>query len=467
MSQPAKFKILFCGKKELVAHIREQFVRSDDTHLQFASSAKFLSGRVLFNPPEAVLVDADADGEQLQKAVHDFIQRFPAVPVFALARKVRHHTLVDLVKGGVSGFYLLPAENGALSRHIQELREEWRARKGKDHFVKFEQQNYDFSELIGQSRKWLDMLQHAKKIIANNARMVLIIGETGTGKELLARAIHYNSANRESPFVDISCSALPETLLESELFGHEKGAFTDARDRKIGLFELAGEGSIFLDEIGDISLAVQSKLLKVIENRTMRRIGGLTDIPVQARIIAATSADLKARMKAGEFRRDLFHRLNILALHLPPLRDRKDDIEPLANHFITRFNTIYRKNIAGVSPEALQLLMEVNWEGNVRELKHAVERAVLLTEHEVLDETVFEPPRHQEEGHEEGSAERRTEKSLINLSVPLVQASLRHVQRQLATTILKRVGGNKSRAAQILQISRPRLDRILSEEDSE
>jgi transcriptional regulator with PAS, ATPase and Fis domain len=314
----------------------------------------------------------------------------------------------------------------------------------------------------------LETLRRAKKVIENSAVTVLITGETGTGKELLARAIHYNSSNRTSPFVDIGCSSLPENLLESELFGYEKGAFTDARDRKIGLFELAGDGSIFLDEIGDISPAIQSKLLKVIEGRTMRRLGGLRDIHVKARIIAATGVDFEAKMKSGEFRKDLYHRLKILPLEIPPLRERIEDIPLLVTTFIKSFDSMYNKKVKGITPQALQLLLDHKWEGNVRELKHTIERAVLLQDGELLTENDFEfveKPDSPVRKERVGETEKLTtvsENQTLMLVVPFEKASLKEVQRMLALKVLEYVDGNKRKAAHVLHISRPRLDRLLN-----
>ena len=331
---------------------------------------------------------------------------------------------------------------------------------------------YDFRNIVGASPALKVTIERANKIIKNPSMTVLITGETGTGKELFARAIHYNSSNRNSPFVDIACSALPETLLESELFGYEKGAFTDAKERKIGLFELAGEGTIFLDEIGDISLAMQSKLLKVIEDRTMRRVGGIRDIPGRARVVAATSADLESKMRSGEFRRDLYHRLKILPLELPPLRERKEDIPLLAQHFLDVFAGVYQKRLKGVTPSALQVLMNQDWEGNVRELKHCLERAVLLEEGEWITERGFEfGERKQKEARRtmipnSASSLPPRELSTFMFLVPVTQASVAEVQRMLAVKVLEYAGGNKARAAKILKVSRPRLDRILRNGDS-
>jgi DNA-binding NtrC family response regulator len=374
------------------------------------------------------------------------------------------------MKLGASGYYAFPNDYRKLSDRIQQLLDEWRLRRTQREFATLQRRTYDFDQIVGRSDALHATLHKARKVIENASLIVLITGETGTGKELLARAIHYNGKNSGSPFVDIACSAIPESLLESELFGFEKGAFTDARERKVGLFELAGEGSIFLDEIGDISPAIQSKLLKVIEGRTMRRLGGTVDIPVKARIIAATSVDLDARMKAGNFRRDLYHRLKILPLEIPPLRERTEDIPALAESFIGVFNKVYDKHISGISREAMELLLQHKWEGNIRELKHCIERAMLLEEKQEIsaEHLAFldghEPVNGREAGNPADRDGGRKEPSVIDLQIPLEQASLADVQRSVALKVLAHVGGNKSKAAFILRISRPRLDRILKNE---
>jgi two-component system response regulator AtoC len=463
-----KFKILLCGKKDMMEEVRKIIVKAEDVHLQYASSPNFLVGRAMFNVPNLVLIEVQRDRNSLHSAVEEFCGQFPDVLVLAVASSADHREAVELMKIGAAGYYLFPNEYRKLSEQIMLLLNEWRLRRSKEEFVEFQQHTYDFSQIIGTSPRLSETLRRAKKIIESNAMTVLITGETGTGKELLARAIHYNSKNRSSPFVDIGCSALPENLLESELFGYEKGAFTDARDKKIGLFELAEDGTIFLDEIGDISHAMQSKLLKVIESRTMRRLGGLRDIPVKGRIIAATSADLEARMKSGEFRKDLYHRLRILPLEIPALRERPEDIPLLVEAFIKSFNSIYAKKVKGVTPMGMQELINHRWEGNIRELKHAIERAVLLQDGEWLTEEDFDFVSGA--GRERQKASFRADENVslppetepVMVVLPLERASLKEVQRLFALRVLEHVGGNKRRAAHILQISRPRLDRILS-----
>jgi len=463
-----KFRILLCGKKELMEEVRKIIVESNDVHLLYASSPNFLLGRAVFNLPDLVLIDVEADRTVLRSAVKEFCDHFPQVLVLALATSADHRDAVELLKVGAEGYFLFPDEYRRLSEEISMMLNEWRMKKTKEEFLELQQRAYDFSQIIGSSPRLQEVLRRAKKIIESNAMTILITGETGTGKELLARALHYNSSNRSSPFVDIGCSALPENLLESELFGYEKGAFTDAREKKLGLFEAAEDGTIFLDEIGDISQAMQSKLLKVIEGRIMRRLGGLRDIPVKARIVAATGVDLESKMKSGEFRRDLYHRLKILPLEIPPLRERKEDIPMLVESFIRSFNAMYGKKVKGINPEALQKLLDHKWEGNVRELKHSIERAVLLQDGEWLTGDDFEflstleaPSRKEETGEQERHPQVSKEDTLM-LVVPIERASLLEVQRVLAVKVLEHVGGNKRRAAHILKISRPRLDRILN-----
>ena len=223
------------------------------------------------------------------------------------------------------------------------------------------------------------------RVAASPASTVLLTGETGTGKDLAAKAVHYNSDRATRAFVNITCSALPEQLLESELFGHERGAFTDARQQKRGLFETADGGTIFLDEIGEMTPALQSKLLRFLEEKAFKRVGGLADVRVDVRVVAATNRDLEEEVKSGKFREDLFYRLQVMPIPLPPLRERRGDIPLLANYYIDRFNREFKKRVRGLSPKATALLEQYQWPGNVRELRNAIERAMLLIDHDTLE----------------------------------------------------------------------------------
>lgn len=461
-----RFNILLCGRKEMMADVRRLIMPADDVHLQFASSPGFLVGRALFNVPRLVLIDVTRDTQTLRSSLREFCSEIPDVPIIALAREPDHGFAVELVKIGVSAYFIFPDEHRKIRDHVVLMYNDWQVKRRKERFIETQQEVYDFRSIIGTSPRLKQTIERARTVIKNNARTVLITGETGTGKELFARAIHYNSANRNSPFVDIACTALPESLLEAELFGFERGAFTDAKERKIGLFELAGDGTIFLDEIGDISLTTQAKLLKVLEDRTMRRLGGIRDVPVRARIIAATSADLEQKIKAGQFRKDLYHRLKILPLELPSLAERVEDIPLLVDAFLKAFNHLYKKKIKGITASALQMLIERPWEGNVRELKHAVERAVLLEEGDWLTEGDFEVhasylAETQKRPAVSPSSDSAGARETLVLCVPMEHASVHEVERMLVQKVLEHAGGNKRRAARILKVSRPRLDRIL------
>ncbi|HUL43704.1 MAG TPA: sigma-54 dependent transcriptional regulator [Bacteroidota bacterium] len=459
-----KFKVLLCVKKEVADLVRPALVHGADLHVQFTSSPRFLMSRAIFAEPQLAVIDSSFEKTLLLDMLATFHLQFSNVTVYVVSSSANHRQAAEAMSLGASGYFGLPGDAKQLSDKVEGLLELWRSGNAQQRFLELQRKAYNFDQIIGTSVTLQQVLERAKKVIDNSRLTVLITGETGTGKELLARAIHYNGKTNSSPFVDIGCSALPENLLESELFGYEKGAFTDAREKKVGLFELAQDGTIFLDEIADISLAMQSKLLKVIESRTMRRLGGLKDIPVKARIIAATSGDLTAKMKSGQFRKDLYHRLKIIPLEIPPLRERREDIPLLIDSFLHTFNPLYNKRVCGIAPEALEILQSQHWDGNVRELKHTIERAVLLEETEILrgrDFGFLEPADGAERGDQPKS---HRPNDVFVLSIPLEMADLEDVQREFALKVLDRVGGNKSKAAYIMRISRPRLDRILKAE---
>ena len=229
-----------------------------------------------------------------------------------------------------------------------------------------------------------EMIRLARKVAASEASSVLLLGESGTGKDLVAKAIHYGSSRADQPFIAINCAAIPATLIESELFGHEKGAFTDAKARKEGLFEQAQGGTLFLDEIGELELGLQAKLLRVLEEGSFRRVGGLKDLPLDVRVVAASNRDLKAESDAGRFRLDLYYRLSVIQIDLPPLRERGDDVLLLANYYIAHFNERLRKRIRGLTPEVEEIFRRYSWPGNVRELRNVIERVMILEDSDLI-----------------------------------------------------------------------------------
>ncbi|MCA9772284.1 MAG: sigma-54-dependent Fis family transcriptional regulator [Myxococcales bacterium] len=302
-----------------------------------------------------------------------------------------------------------------------------------------------FDRIIGESPAIRDARALLRKIASIPTATVLLTGESGTGKDLAAKVIHCNSDRAAKPFTNITCTALPEALLESELFGHERGAFTDAKVQKKGLLELADGGTVFLDEIGDMSLLLQAKLLRFLEDKTFRRVGGGHDIRVDVRVMAATNRNLGDAMRERQFREDLYYRLHVLPVHLPPLRERREDIEPLIKFYIDQLNRELRKNVRGVHPRALRVLEAHDWPGNVRELRNALERAMLLSEAGELHVTDFQMISPLTEGGEGG------------FRLPAQGFDFEDHERALIAQALDRCAGNQSRAAQMLGIKRDKL----------
>ncbi len=307
------------------------------------------------------------------------------------------------------------------------------------------------------------MLDTARKLARSPHITTLIEGENGTGKGEIARFIHNNSLNANKPYVDINCGAIPESLLESELFGHEKGAFTGAQSQKKGLFEQADGGTIFLDEIGNTSLGFQSKLLKVVENKTFRHVGGIQEIVVNCRIIAATNVDLKKAVKEKTFREDLYYRLNIGRLFLPPLRKRKEDILILADHFLQTCNNEYGREIKGIAPDAREAMLNYDWPGNIRQLKNSIERAVLIESEEWITRADLNldhgpqnhPTRHFGEVNGNGTPPKL--KDLERYHFPTQGIPLEELERGIISSALKKADGNLSHAARLLKITRGKL----------
>jgi len=345
-------------------------------------------------------------------------------------------------------------EAGALRTEVESLRGEVRRRAG-------------YHEVVGVSRKITELMKFVYKVAASEASTILIQGESGTGKDLVAKAIHYRSTRSERPFVAINCSAIPETLIEAELFGHEKGAFTDAKAMKKGLFEMADGGTLFLDEIGELSPLLQAKLLRVLEDQMVRRVGGVRDIQVEVRVIAASNRDLEKEVREGRFRQDLYYRLAIIAIYLPALRERKEDIAPLVEFFLAHYNKKFRKNVQGPSEETRRLLLNYDWPGNVRELKNALERAMILEEGNQLRPEDL--PFSVASGRGGGSVETKMgapvaeaqpapgKRRLPALSIPEGGTSLEDVEHALVELALQQSHGNQIKAAKLLSISRDAL----------
>jgi len=339
-------------------------------------------------PVDLVLTDIKMpkmNGLELLKALKRVSPETVVVMMTAFAST---ETAVEAMKEGALDYLTKPFQIDEVKLIIQNALERKSLKSDNRQLRRSLKAKADFTKIIGTSEKMQKVLTLVEKV-ADNKSNILITGESGTGKELIARAIHYNSGRRDNHFVTVNCSALPETLLESELFGHMKGSFTGAISNKVGLFEVADKGSIFLDEIGDTSLPIQVKLLRVLQEREIRRVGGIKDTKVDIRIITATNKDLEILIEEGTFREDLYYRLDVIPIHLPPLRERPEDIPLLADYFLKKYNRNLEKEIEGFTPDVLRSLSQNEWKGNVRELENVIERAVALTSNTILSADDF------------------------------------------------------------------------------
>jgi DNA-binding NtrC family response regulator len=391
--------------------------------------------------PEILLTDLRMPGMDGHELLLRVRQAFPDVAVLLMTAHGTIRSAVQALREGAEDYLTKPIDVEELEHLLDRILKRNRLIAETRLLRQRLDEKYRFENIIGQSAEMLEVFRLIEQVAPSQAS-ILITGESGTGKELIAQAIHQRSPRREAPFVKVSCAALPETLLESELFGHERGAFTGALARRPGRFEMAAGGTIFLDEIGDVPASMQVKLLRFLQERQFERLGGNRTLMVDVRVLAATHRSLPALVREGKFREDLFYRLNVIEMPLPPLRARPQDIPLLVDFFIRRYATINGKPVTGVSDDTLTAMMGYAWPGNVRELEHAVERAVILARHETLDVSLFPglpsaapppPPA---------------------ANVPEVPgAPLSAIVRNAILTTLEAVGGSTSRAASILQIS--------------
>ncbi|GAB4366307.1 MAG: sigma-54 dependent transcriptional regulator [Calditrichia bacterium] len=314
----------------------------------------------------------------------NYIQKnCPQISVIIMTAYGTVDTAIQAIRGGAYDYLQKPFRMADLTRLIDRLSENIRLRKENENLRRRLDSAFPALQLVGNSSAFRHILELVKQI-APAQSTVLITGESGTGKELIANAIHYYSGRRDKPFVTINCGAIPENLMEAEIFGYEKGAFTGALKQKKGRIELAHEGTLFLDEIGDLPRPLQVKLLRVLQNGEFERLGGTATLSVNVRVIAATNTDLESQVKEGTFREDLYYRLNVISIHMPPLRERTEDIPLLVQHFIEKYNKRNNKNIEGIDPLVLEAMMQYPWKGNVRELENMIERAVVLSQEKIL-----------------------------------------------------------------------------------
>ncbi len=393
---------------------------------------------------DLVLLDfalPDANGLAVLKQIKD---TDPDTLVIMLTANTEVGTAVESMKGGAFHYANKPFDLDEIVLLVEKALETTQLRREVRVLRARQAQPYAPGSIVGDSAAMQSVRALLERIAGSPASTVLLTGESGTGKDLAAKVLHYSSSRAAKPFMNITCSALPETLLESELFGHERGAFTGADRQKHGLIESADGGTVFLDEIGEMLPLLQAKLLRFLEEKSFKRVGGSQDIKVDVRVVAATNRSLQEEVKKGRFREDLYYRLNVMAVELPPLRERKGDIAPLINHYIDAFNTEFRKKIHGVSATAAAALEAYPWRGNVRELRNALERAMLLADGNELDEGHFPMLA--------GDGELSTA-----MGLPIEGINLEALERSLVVQALERSGWNQTKAATLLGLNRDQI----------
>jgi DNA-binding NtrC family response regulator len=446
-----KAKVLIIDDEKLLRWSLEQNLTREGHEVVSAETGSEGLDKFKEEMPDITLLDIhlpDISGLEVLKNIKELDRDSIVIMITAYGDI---ETAVKSIKMGAYDFVEKPFNMDKLNLLIKKSLETVSLRKEITHLKSRLTIQYGFDNIIGESEEMKKVFDMIQKVARSDASTVLIQGESGTGKDLVARVIHYQSKRAEKPFMEINCTALPESLIESELFGYEKGAFTDAKVTKKGLFELADGGSVFLDEIGDMRLNTQAKLLKVLENKTFKRIGGVKDIVVDVRIIAATNRDLDNEVKNGNFREDLFFRLKIVPIHLPPLRDRGDDILLLARYFITLYNKEFRKNFRGLTKETERLFLEYHWPGNVRELKNVIERVMILENDEYIK------PEHLPIELLSRESTLRSNIEKLEFDIPPGGIDIEDVEKNLIKKALEKTRGNQTRAAKLLNISRDAL----------
>jgi DNA-binding NtrC family response regulator len=438
--------------EEMAAMLVESLARLGH-RIDTASSGAAALERLQAADYDAVVTDLrmrELDGIQLCDRI---VTNFPDVPVILMTAFGTVDAAVAAIRAGAADFLAKPFKPSALAVVLERVLARRRLEAEVRHLRQRLEDVRPIPELIGESQVMLDLCQVLTRVAATDAS-VLITGETGSGKELVARALHARSARAGKRFVAFNCAAVPESLMESELFGHARGAFTDARAARPGLFQEAAGGTVFLDELGDMPLALQAKLLRALQERSVRPVGSDREVPIDVRILSATHQDLERAIEDGRFRRDLFYRLDVVHLDVPPLRARGNDVLLLAQRFVARFAAQHGKPITGLSSEVAARLLAYDWPGNVRELANCIERAVALGQHDQLivedlppKLRTYEAPPHRPEGCDE----------------PADLVSLATVERRHILRVLAAVAGNKARAARILEMDRKTLYRRLEE----
>ncbi len=402
------------------------------------------------------LVMPGINGMELMKRINSAT---PGVPVIMVTGYASIRTAVEAMRLGARDYVTKPCDNDELLIKIRRALEEKQKEKELMLLREEVRETYSFGNLLGRNNRMREVYQLVQQVAGTDVP-ALILGETGTGKELVAKAIHYNSSRREKPFVVINCSALAETLLESELFGHEKGSFTGADRQRIGKFEEAEGGTVFLDEIGDVPPHIQTKLLRVLQEKEFQRVGGSELLKVDSRVVAATNRDLPAMIAGNRFREDLFYRLNVFPIQLPPLRERLDDLPLLVDHFLKKHAALSQNRVTGISPSLIPMMMNYQWKGNVRELENLIKRAIIKTTGDTI--TAIELPT----GEAPPAQDHTRPEEQVNLDTPYkdyLSAITRHAEETYLTRMLRLHKGNINQIARLMDLDRKTIYRKMAE----
>jgi two-component system response regulator AtoC len=449
-----KETVLVVDDERLVRWSLQQKLEQWGYHVSLAEDGTSALSRIHLDNPDLITLDVKLPDMTGIDVLSEMRTRNIQIPVIVITAFGIVDDAVRSLKLGAYDFIEKPINFEKLENAVRNALETRRLRTEVALTHEIQRNEFSVDRIIGVSDHIRDVKELIKKIAASEASTILLQGESGTGKDLVAHAIHYESTRRDNPFFAINCAAIPENLMESELFGHEKGAFTDARTQKKGMFEVADGGTLLLDEISEMTLGMQAKLLRVLEGQSFRRVGGVKNINVDVRVVVASNRNLEDAVRTSRFRQDLFFRLAIIPVHLHPLRDRKEDIPPLLEHFIGHYNRKFGKNIRSLTKEAEELLMNYDWPGNIRELKNAIERVMILTEGNRVA-AKYLPIRISEGGMKpmlmgEGSANG-------DIQLPADGMSLFHMEKELIRQALDHSRGNKTMASRLLRISRDTL----------
>jgi DNA-binding NtrC family response regulator len=443
-------RILVVDDEKLIRWSVSERLQRDGYVVATAESGEQALEAVVLEPPDLVLLDVKLPGANGVETLQRLLGLQPDMPVIMMSAHSTVDVAVDAMKHGALDFLVKPFPLQALDAAVERALTTARTRRQIATLTTERRSQNATEALVGSSPSMEQVRSMVGRLAGSDATTVLVEGESGSGKEVVARAIHFESARAERPFLQVNCAALPEHLLESELFGHERGAFTDAHVLKRGIFESADGGAVMLDEIGDLPPGGQAKLLRLLENKTFRRVGGVQELRADVRVIAATNVNLEDRVSEGRFRADLFFRLNVVRIAVPPLRDHADDVPVLSAHFIARFNHEMKRHVQGVSGPAMEYLRAYAWPGNIRELRNVIERAFIL--YAGMEEI---RPEHLTPEVRKATQAKRNERL-----VPTVGADgvvLEDVERKLIVEAMDRASGNQSKAARLLGVSRDTL----------